>query len=507
MTFNRFAMAVLSTLLAAVFGLAFAVPSTRADSTVSITSDTAVFLRGSGITLTLAGGSTLVSYSADAATLTLSLDAASTVTVKSNTLYTLTNSQNNPTECSASPAYSYVTFTATGPASVSVTPSATVACSGTAPVISTFSAAPAAITAGQTSTLAWSIDRADSVSLDHGLGAQSTASSSAVTVSPTETAVYTLTATNYIGTTTAQTTVTVTPAASGGGGGAVITRPTISAFTAWPPLIQSGQTSTLSWSVTGAASLSFTPALAAASFSPPSGTATVTPATTTTYTLTALISYGQSATASTTVMVLANTPMPPPSHSATTTPAYCLVNQTGTFYLILNGIRHGIANPGLLFSYGYNFSDAITDTAAYQALQSGDLLGPNNGALVKAPNDPTVYLISGQAKHGFTSAKVFTALGYKFSSVLTIPSPQLHGLPQGLAISNAQSRHLPGARVTSRGTVYYLDEATRRAYPSLAVYNSWNFRSDFSRVVPANAADLSLPVGPVVTPRSSCSSQ
>src|ERR1017187_9448201 len=122
-------------------------------SAVSLASDTAVYLSGSGITLISAPGSTLVSYSADVITLTLNLEASSSVTVKSNTLYTLTNSQSDPTRCSASPAYSYVTFSVVGPTTVTVTPSATVASSGTAPVISAFSASPGAITAGQNSTL------------------------------------------------------------------------------------------------------------------------------------------------------------------------------------------------------------------------------------------------------------------------------------------------------------------------------------------------------------------
>jgi hypothetical protein len=79
--------------LVAVLGLGSFVPAALAGNTVSIASDTNVLLSGSGITLVLAAGSSLVSYSADATTLTLNLDAGSNVTVKSNNLYTLTNSQ------------------------------------------------------------------------------------------------------------------------------------------------------------------------------------------------------------------------------------------------------------------------------------------------------------------------------------------------------------------------------------------------------------------------------
>jgi hypothetical protein len=264
--------------------------------------------------------------------------------------------------------------------------------------------------------------------------------------------------------------------------------------------------------------MSITPVVGTGILNPLSGTATATPATSTTYTLTAFNAYGQSVTATTTITVTGagnsgsqtspttprqtNEPTPP---GTSTPPAYCLVNHTGTFYLILNGVRHGIANPGLLYSYGYSFPDAMPDTAAYQNLAVGDLLSPNDGALVKAPGDPTVYLISGQTKHGFTSASAFRALGYKFSSVLTIPAPQLSALDTGSNVSDPTARHLPGANVNSRGTIYLLSDTARLPYPSLAVFNTWDLRNDFSRVLPANAADVALPLGPAVTLRSGCS--
>src|ERR1035437_7326986 len=510
--------------LVAVLGLGSFVPGALAGNTVSIASDTNVLLSGSGITLVLAAGSSLVSYSADATTLTLNLDAGSNVTVKSNKLYTLTNSQSKTTQCSLSPAYSYVTFTATGPAAVTLTPSATVACSGTAPVIAAFSAAPTSITPGQSSVLSWSLSGADTVSIDNGIGPESNASSSSATVSPSQTSIYTLTATNYIGTTTAQTTVTVTAPPSGGGGGGggtTISLPTISSFSASLPTILAGQSSALSWTVTGASTISIPPAVSTGSLNPISGTATVTPTSTITYTLVASNPYGQSATATTSITVVVagnagsqlsptipqqpNEPTPPATISAA--PAYCLVNHAGTLFLILNGIRHGIANPGLLYSYGYGFGDAVADTATYQTLPSGDLLGPGYGALVKASGNSTVYLISGGTKHGFTSASVFRALGYSFSSVLTIPAPQLNGLPHGSLIANAKARHLQGANVNEHGAIYYLGQSERSPYPSVAVFNTWNLRNDFSRVLPANAADLALPIGPVVTPRPSCPGQ
>ena len=74
------------------------------------------------------------------------------------------------------------------------------------PTIASFSASPAAIIAGQSSTLTWTTSGATSVTLSG-----STATSSPATVTPASTTTYTLTATNSTGSVTATATVTVTP--------------------------------------------------------------------------------------------------------------------------------------------------------------------------------------------------------------------------------------------------------------------------------------------------------
>jgi len=84
-------------------------------------------------------------------------------------------------------------------------------CSGTppaVPIINSFSAVPSTITAGESSTLSWSVTDASSVTIDNAIG--SVALSGTTTVNPTTTITYTLTATNSAGSVTATTTVTVT---------------------------------------------------------------------------------------------------------------------------------------------------------------------------------------------------------------------------------------------------------------------------------------------------------
>ncbi|WNG38507.1 hypothetical protein F0U61_36110 [Archangium violaceum] len=154
------------------------------------------------------------------------------------------------------------------------------------PVIRRFSATPVAINLGQSTTLSWSVAGATSMSIEPGVG---TVTGTSVTVRPTATTTYTLTAVNELGSVTATTTVTVNQP------------PAITRFTATPAAINSGQSSTLDWVVTGATSLSIEPSVGTVT-----GTSvTVSPTATTTYTLKATNDAG-TVTATTTVSVTAS---------------------------------------------------------------------------------------------------------------------------------------------------------------------------------------------------------
>lgn len=179
-----------------------------------------------------------------------------------------------------------------------------------------------------------------------------------------------------------------------------------------------------------------------------------------------------------------------------------LVSNNGTYYLIQNGQIQGVTSPGILFSYGFEFKDAAPATATDLALPQGGLLLPNGGALVKSIQDKTVYLVSDGQRHAFVSSRIFYGLGFKFSSVLLVTNPELQALPKGYEITDSGIAHLDGLNISYKGTIYQINNGSKNPYPSLAVYNSWNIDNDFSRVIPANKADLTLPVGSVITDRA-----
>ncbi len=143
-------------------------------------------------------------------------------------------------------------------------------------MVNSFTASPPSITIGNWATLRWSVSNATAVTIDQGIG--SVASSGTTSVFPAATTIYTLTATNVAGSTTAMTQVIVSGVPPPAG------LPVVNYFTANPPVISAGSTTTLSWSVSNATSVTIDQGVGAVGLV---GTAPVSPAATTNYTLTA----------------------------------------------------------------------------------------------------------------------------------------------------------------------------------------------------------------------------
>jgi len=155
-----------------------------------------------------------------------------------------------------------------------------------APVVASFNASSATITSGQQATLQWEVTGVTSVSISPGIGTVSF--SGTREVSPGTTTTYTLVANNTFGSARKSVTIEVTGAL-----------PAIASFGIDKDSIITGQSATLSWSVTGATSVSISPGIGPVSLT---GTESVSPASTTAYTLTASNDAGNS-TASATLKI------------------------------------------------------------------------------------------------------------------------------------------------------------------------------------------------------------
>lgn len=138
------------------------------------------------------------------------------------------------------------------------------------PIIVSFTATPQSITVGQTSTLTWQTENADTVTIT---GVGNVQPSGSTIVQPGATTTYQITASRNGQTVTSTVTVQVNP----------VPAPVIQSFTATPSTIQITQGSVLAWVVTGADVVTIT----GVGNVPPTGQITVSPVATTTYVLAA----------------------------------------------------------------------------------------------------------------------------------------------------------------------------------------------------------------------------
>ena len=172
-----------------------------------------------------------------------------------------------------------------------------------------------------------------------------------------------------------------------------------------------------------------------------------------------------------------------------------LIQDGNTFYLIKDSSRVGFRDPEEYKSYGYNFTQAVPASTYDLALPMTSIGRAMEGTLVLDSADGrTVYMIGANStKRGFVSSKVFTALGYSFAN---LPRINLSDYPTGSPIGSSVLAHPDGSLVKEGITIWWIRSGQKVGFESMTVFNTYGF--SLSRVVKANAADMSLPEGPVV---------
>ena len=173
------------------------------------------------------------------------------------------------------------------------------------PAVVAFAASPSTIAPGGSATLTWQTSNATEADIEadgarvHQIPAEGVAQGS-FSVSPGATTAYTLVIRNAVGASTSASVVVTVEASPGG--------PEVQSFTANPAILEAGQSATLAWAVSGATAVRISDAGGAVAYEGAnlSGTTSVTPQATTTYTLVATDADNRTATR--TVMVTVNQP-------------------------------------------------------------------------------------------------------------------------------------------------------------------------------------------------------
>lgn len=175
-------------------------------------------------------------------------------------------------------------------------------------------------------------------------------------------------------------------------------------------------------------------------------------------------------------------------------------DSTGTVYFIQSGMRRPFTSAGAFLSYGFlSWSQVSAANSDDLALPVGSFIPPQDGKIIcsdRGADKGTCYLITGGMKAGFTSASVFTGLGFSFSRATY---GDVSWMSSTSNIDSTTQAHRPGVLVNNNGTVQLVGTSSLLGIPDIATFNSWG--DSFSDVVKANAADQAIPQSGVMATR------
>jgi hypothetical protein len=254
-----------------------------------------------------------------------------------------------------------------------------------------FSATPNPISAGQRSIIAWNVPDATSVSITPGVGSNLNPAGTA-TVSPVQTTTYTLTATGPGGQQVTQS-LTITVGAS---------RPAVVRFEAAPSTITAGQSSTLSWTTTGASSVSIS---GVGSNLPVNGSQSVSPTQTTTYTLTATGADGKTTVTAQAVVTVTGSTVPtvqsftvsPTTVSPGGTAQLCWNVQNATSVTISPGLGTVESTACTTITPSQTTTYVLTATNAAGPAQASVVVNVGGVQILSFTSDPAFSPVSGSA--------------------------------------------------------------------------------------------------------------
>ncbi len=282
------------------------------------------------------------------------------------------------------------------------------------PSIGSFTVTDNSINAGASTLLAWSVDNATSITISPDIG--DVGADSSITITPTITTTYTLSASNAQGSVDSSVTVVVTPATDGA--------PSISSFTVSQSDIFEGESTTLSWMVDNAFTITISPDIGNVDAM---SSVMITPTQTTTYRLIASNGLGQ-------------------------VEASVVVNVTpiGNELLITHfSVSSGSIPPGGSVELSWN---VVNSTSV--ELSGG--VGPvsASGSITVSPTATTTYTLTASDETDQVEASVIVAVAV--ASVLPIPE-QLVGEDIGgvfhynLTMQNGTNEFYPGLVSETRG--------------------------------------------------------
>lgn len=147
-------------------------------------------------------------------------------------------------------------------------------------------------------------------------------------------------------------------------------------------------------------------------------------------------------------------------------------------YLLENGSKRPIANPSVFEARGYKWNEVIEiSRAELNSYSTGNGISTYPDGYLLAGSDGKVYAISDGAKRYITGPSVFAGLGFSFLDVINVSSVQLALYSDGVNLSTSVT-HPDGTliKTATGGTIYIIDNGVKRPIESVAVFDANSYK-------------------------------
>ncbi len=230
--------------------------------------------------------------------------------------------------------------------------------------------------------------------------------------------------------------------------------PTITSFTADPTSINSGTSSTLSWTAAGATSIAITPGTFTSTST--SGSTSMSPTATTTYTLTATNAAGS---ATSTLTVTVNMPSKPTINSFTASPTTITSGSNSALSWATTGATSLAITPGTFASTSAsgstNVSPTATTTYTLTATNASGSTTSTAKVTVTAPGGPlaiaTTSCPDGTQGSAYAGCTITASGGSPPYTYSVNPNSNFSPLPEGMSL-NATTGVISSSLIGGQGT-------------------------------------------------------
>jgi hypothetical protein len=161
-----------------------------------------------------------------------------------------------------------------------------------------------------------------------------------------------------------------------------------------------------------------------------------------------------------------------------------------TVYLIIDGKKFAFSSAQEFFDHNYNFSNvySIDDINLVNNIpMSTETFARPVGTLFKYANSPAVYFLnSARTKRGYTTIQMFNIWNATLKDVVTIPTSETY--PDGPIANMPNGIAVKG----SSSTVYFVYDGVLRPFSNMALFDAMGLKQDQVKTFPESDISLHL---------------